>query len=233
MKNKLIEVKQNEMLAPQQNLYENPAFIQSVKSNIAKGASDPELQYFLTACQSLKLNPLNKEIYFMASGEGENRKVSVMVGAIGMRKRAMEYPDFISLKYSDVRTKDIFEYSPIDGLIKHEIGRQRGELEGAWALSKRKGYEDVFVYCSLQDYKKTDKDGKLAGAWRNNTVDMMLYKPIKRALDAHYPTAFDGVVTNFSDFECEDLSSDVNEGRDFPAESPKLITLDDMLSEDE
>lgn len=61
-----------------------PEYIETIKFNYAKDATDEELKMFLEVCNSTKLNPFNKEIYFWKIGG----KVVVCTAIDGYRKAA-------------------------------------------------------------------------------------------------------------------------------------------------
>lgn len=61
-----------------------------IKANLAIGATDEELQFFLEFCKASGLNPLTKEVWFIKTKE----RPQIMTGINGYWRIANEHPEY-------------------------------------------------------------------------------------------------------------------------------------------
>ena len=114
-----------------------------VKASVAKGTTDTELAYFLSVCNSVKLNPMMKEIWCYKDNKGN---LLVFAGRDGFLKRAQESPLWNGMTSFEVCKNDIFEMNVTTATINHEPNfKDRGAIIGAYAIVKPKNCEMATV----------------------------------------------------------------------------------------
>lgn len=127
--------------------------IDSIKSTVAKNATDEELYMFLKIASMYQLNPFMKEIWFAKTDKGQ---LMIMTSRDGYRKLAMRDRNFVKCHSSAVYENDEFEIEMDMGdisAIKHKFtAKDRGALKGAYAYLKTKNGEDLFSYMDYREY---------------------------------------------------------------------------------
>ena len=155
-----------------------PEKLQVIKNTVAKGATNDELEMFLTLAGRYQLDPFLKEIWFIKRAKkqkiyGSNGRYEwdykrlqngeidysdaetvIMTSRDGYLKAARKQPDFIGLRASEIKAGDNFSYDPVEQEIQHKITGKRGQVVGAWAIAKAKNREDVVIYVDYDEYKK-------------------------------------------------------------------------------
>jgi phage recombination protein Bet len=147
MENMSLEVKFDlSQLTPQQ--------LKIIKANVAKNATDDELQWFLYQASALHLNPLTKEIWFIKYTGGD---CIIMTSRDGFLKKASENPEFTGIQSMEVRAKDEFEMGYENGtikLIKHKWhSTDRGAVVGAWAVVTFKDGSQDWNYVTFSEWE--------------------------------------------------------------------------------
>lgn len=139
--------------------FNDPGVVNTIRSTVAKGASDHELQMFLHLCNQYQLDPFRKEIWFIKYG-GEP---TIMTSRDGYLKIAQQSPDFEGIMSQEVRDNDFFEMDPASGTVTHRFAQpmsKRGKIVGAWATAHRKGVKPVSIFVNYDEYKGPDTDRK-------------------------------------------------------------------------
>lgn len=148
-----------------------------IKNTVAKGATNDELEMFLTLAGRYNLDPFLKEIWFIKRAKkkkiyGPNGRYDwdyprhpngeidytdaetlIMSSRDGYLKAARMQREFIGLRASEVKAGDNFSFDPVTQEISHKITGKRGPVTGAWAIAKAEGREDVVVYVDYDEYK--------------------------------------------------------------------------------
>ena len=121
--------------------------IDTIRNTVAKGATNAELEMFLTLAERYQLDPFLKEIWFV-------KDVGVMTGRDGYLKIAMRHPDYDGIVSAAVREGDTFELQPLVPTVKHSFGSKRGQVIGAYAVVYHKSRRPVICYADLVEYQK-------------------------------------------------------------------------------
>lgn len=177
-----------------------PSQVAVIKSTIAKGATDDELQWFLYQCHALGLNPLLKEIWFikrvkkekkgsnwdyprLPNGEVDYSKADlvIMTSHDGYIKKASENQEFANIQAMEVRTNDVFDMEFADGVMavkKHSWkAKDRGEIIGAWACASYKDGSKDWNYVQFDEWCQFVRDGnggkKGTGVWASSPSAMI------------------------------------------------------------
>ena len=128
--------------------------VDTIKSTVAKGATDEELYMFLSVANQYGLNPFMKEIWFTKM----DGQVAIMTSRDGYRKLAMRKPDFKKCQSMTVHENDEFEIEMIMGEvtnISHKFKQnERGRLIGAYAVLKTTTNDNYVSYVDFREYDK-------------------------------------------------------------------------------
>jgi len=131
-----------------------PDLVDTIKSTVAKDATDEELYMFLSIANQYKLNPFLKEIWFTKM----NGEVAIMTSRDGYRKLAMREPNFRKCQSMAVYENDEFEMELIMGEIvnlTHKFKQNdRGNIVGAYAVLKTTDHDNYVAYMDFREYDK-------------------------------------------------------------------------------
>lgn len=132
--------------------------VDTIKATVAKGATDEELQMFLSIANQYSLNPFMKEIWFTKMGKGADAEVAIMTSRDGFRKLAMREPTFRKCQSMAVYENDEFEMELNMGEIlniTHKFKQNdRGRIVGAYAVLKTTNHENYVAYMDFKEYDK-------------------------------------------------------------------------------
>jgi len=145
-----------------------------IQQNVAKGTTASELAYFLNVCQTMELNPFNKEVWCYKDGKGN---LLIFAGRDGFLSKAQKNPAFNGIRSSEIRENDEWELDIPNAQITHKItGKQaeRGAIVGAYAMIFRKGGEPTIEWAEFDTYNKR------YSAWKSHPAEM-----IKKVAEAH------------------------------------------------
>lgn len=139
----------------------SPEQVDLIKRTVAKGASNDELQLFLTLAGKYGLDPFAKEIWCIkrqkknAQGVYENDPLApatIMTSRDGYLKIAQSDPDFDGLKSFVVREGDAFEIDAESDKVLHRFGAKRGKIIGAWATCYHKRRKPAVCFVDFAEY---------------------------------------------------------------------------------
>lgn len=167
--------------APQERW--NKDMIEVVAKNVFRGKTitEPQLFFCLAIAESLNLNPLTGEVYFIPgkSSDGQGPAYLPYIGRNGLVKKATERGYYYESdtvhendKFRIVRGKDG------ERTCTHSYGHgDRGAIVGAYAFLHRRGGGETpsFFYAPWDEYVPTfDADWKLAKSpWGNQSSAMI------------------------------------------------------------
>lgn len=160
----------------------NEEMIQVVTKNVFRGKdiTQAQLYYCLNVAESLALNPLIGEIYFLPakSKDGSGPAWAPYIGRNGLVKKAAERNAYF--ESDTVHANDKFTIRRgRDGEVHvtHSYGAaERGEIVGAYAfLHFRNGDKPAFFYAKLEEYlPEFDHDWKMkVSPWGNQRSAMI------------------------------------------------------------
>ena len=151
--------------------------VETIKSTVAKGATDEELVMFLSIANQYSLNPFLKEIWFTKMGDD----VAIMTSRDGYRKLAMREPTFVKCQSMAVYENDEFEMELTMGEITnltHKFKQNdRGAIKGAYAVLKTTNHENYVTYVDFREYdKKNNIWRKYSSAMIRKVAENDVYK---------------------------------------------------------
>jgi phage recombination protein Bet len=144
--------------------------IQTIINTVAVGATEDELQMFLSIAKQYNLNPFVSEIYY-AKLSGDTKKGTIILSVHGLRKIANSHPMTAIFKSQVVHENDTFECS-IDGdSYTHKFShKDRGAAVGAYCYIKRRDRDQgTFQYVNAADYAN-----KNTNVWASHRTAMLL-----------------------------------------------------------
>jgi len=128
-----------------------PEQIGVIQRQVAKGATIPELAYFLNVCKSVGLSPFNKEIW---AYKDRQDNLIIFTSRDGLLRKAQEHPEFAGMRSAEVRENDTFTMNIPQGKVEHSYGlKDRGQIIGAYAIVFRKTGEATIEFAYMTDHK--------------------------------------------------------------------------------
>lgn len=144
--------------------------IDTIRQTVAKGASDAQLEMFLTLAERYQLDPFLKEIWF--SGQ-----IGIITSRDGYLKIAMRHPDYDGIVSAAVRDGDEFVMEPLIPTVQHKFGTKRGAVIGGYAVVFRKGRRPAVCYADMAEYRKSGEVwGKYQSAMICKVAEVMALK---------------------------------------------------------
>ena len=120
-----------------------------IKKTVAVGASDEELNMFLSLAATYNLNPFLKEIWCIKMGG----RVVITTSRDGYLRIANRDPHFRGLVSDAVYSGDKFTKTK-DG-VEHSYSANRGQIIGAYALVYRDDRDyPIYFFAPFRDYNK-------------------------------------------------------------------------------
>jgi len=164
-----------------------------VKNLICPLATDQETALFLKTCQSLQLNPFEREIYLIKYSEKDRAATVIAIDAY--EKAAEQNPEF-----DGYEAGIILDFG---GRLDYREGaflldKEREHLAGGWARVYRKDRSRPFyVAVNKQECIRYRRDGSLTEFWTVEKQPSMLRKvALKRALVEAFPSLFSGTLSS-------------------------------------
>jgi len=165
-------------MSEQQLATYNPEFeknkrrIEVIKSQIAKGSTDDELEYFMQVANKYDLDPLLKEIWFikqlkkikdsrgnwdyprLPDGQADYSKADTVIytSRDGYLKIAQRDENFKGILSMAVCEGDEFSIDAETYKVTHKFGSKRGKIIGAWAKVDHTKRSPVIVYVNFSEY---------------------------------------------------------------------------------
>lgn len=131
-----------------------PSLVDTIKSTVAKDATDEELYMFLSIAKQYDLNPFMKEIWFTKM----QGKVAIMTSRDGYKKLAERKRNFRKCQSMAVYENDTFEMELVMGEvmnITHKFKQNdRGNIIGAYAVLKTTDHDNYVSYVNFREYDK-------------------------------------------------------------------------------
>ena len=126
-----MENRENTAVAPRQRWTDEQ--IHTIRNTVAEGATNSELEMFLSLASRYELDPFAKEIWFVQM-RGRN---TIITGRDGYLKTANRNPNFDGMDSDVVRAGD--KFSKEGDNIRHIYGgSNRGAIIGAYAVVYQK-----------------------------------------------------------------------------------------------
>lgn len=204
----------------------SPELLETIKSTVAKDATDEELYMFLSIAKQYDLNPFMKEIWFTKM-QGQ---VAIMTSRDGYKKLAERKPDFRKCQSMSVHENDEFEMELVMGdvmNITHKFRQNdRGKLVGAYAVLKTTNHENYVSYVDFREYAKQNSIWKkYPSSMIRKVAENEVYK---RFADINGLNDYESMPTGFRN-EMAEEEIDLTDNDFEPIDIQKVI--DDTIEE--
>jgi recombination protein RecT len=153
----------------------------------SSGVTDQEFNLFVKTAASANLNPFLNHIYCIKYGN----KMNIQISVEGIQHLARQKEGFLGYDSQVVCENDEFEAGMEEGkwqIKKHNIKFPRGKVAGAYAVAKRKGFDDVII---LMDRSEIEKLENSTNIWKQFMADMFRKHVLKRALRQQFGIELD------------------------------------------
>lgn len=145
-----------------------------VQKNIAKGTTASELAYFLNVCNTMDLNPFNKEVWCY---KDNRNNLLIFSGRDGFLAKAQKNKDFAGIRSIEVCENDEFNFDVLNNKINHIIKnnkKNRGKILYGVAIVFRKNGEPTIEIADFDTYNKG------YNTWKTHPAEM-----IKKVAETH------------------------------------------------
>ena len=145
------------------------SMIETIKSTVAKNATDEELMMYLTLASRYDLDPFKKEIWFL---KYKGNDPQIFTSRDGFLKIAKRDAEFKQIQSQAVYENDEFEIGQEmeDGVFKitsfkHKFGaKDRGKILGAYCIIEYHTNKPLLTYVSYDEYKQPTPTWKKNGS---------------------------------------------------------------------
>lgn len=149
------------------------SMIETIKSTVAKNATDEELFMFLSLANRYGLDVFKKECWFIKYG---NKDPQIFTSRDGFVKIAKQDPDFKQINSFAVYENDLFELEQqmtMNGLeitsFTHKFAaKDRGAVLGAYCVIEYHSKKPLITYCDYNEYKQAGTT-----TWKKNASAMI------------------------------------------------------------
>lgn len=132
-----------------------------IKGTLCPKASDKELEFFLAACERMKLDPFRREIHAVKRWNQETgqMELAIQIGIDGLRSQAEDSGEY--------RGQKPRQWCGKDG-VWTDVWLHDEPPYAAKSTILRKGFEPMVAVARYSSYVQRTKDGKPFKVWREN-----------------------------------------------------------------
>ena len=148
--------------------------VETIKSTVAKNATDEELYMFLKLANEYDLDPFQKELWFI---KYQNKDPQIFTSRDGFVKIAKKDPDFKQIRSQPVYENDVFILGHkinengelVISKFEHEFNpKDKGKVVGAWCSITYHTKPPLIVYSDFEEYKQSTP------TWKKNASAMIV-----------------------------------------------------------
>lgn len=172
--------------------------IDVIRNQIARGASDAQMKYFLNVCKSRGLNPILNDIYCVVPKD-PNAKMIIMLGIDGLRKIAL------NSNLCEGYTKQ--QWCGDDGIFVDVWTKKEKPIAGQIAIYRKGFREPTWGIAYMDAYFAGDKE-----QWRKNYLHMIIKVATSMAIKAAFPENTSGFYIS------EEMDQARNKNEQLPVE---------------
>ncbi len=188
--------------------------LEFIRQEIAQGAPDPQLEYFLRLCQARGLDPTAREIYYIARNSRDGKKWTAQIGIDGYRTMA-ERTGLYDGQDAATYTFD-----------------NDGKLESATVIVYRKGTaRGIPGTAFFSEYVQRDRDGSVVDMWKRMPRNQLAKCAEALALRKAFPRNLGGVYTREEMAQAENAPIDVTPARTLPEGATKADRVRGALAQ--
>lgn len=141
--------------------------VELIKTQIAKGCTNDELQLFMATAERLGLDPFAKEIYALKRWQNGKEQMVIQVAIDGYRKVASRTGDYEGQTHPQWWDKPTKQWVDVWDSEEHPTAAR----VGVW----RKGFrEPMYGVVRFSAYAQRKKDGSLNTMWAKMDAEMLV-----------------------------------------------------------
>lgn len=195
----------------------------TITNSLLRGASNEDILYFLKTAQSLKLNPLAKQIVAFKTW---NKEVN---GFIIQAFPTIDGLRVIAERSGLYRGQTMVEFCGEDGIWNNVWNLKNGYPMAAKLGVHKEGFTDpIYGIVYWDAYKREDKKGELMQRWKLDPLGMLGKCAEAQALRRAFPNDCGGIYADV-EIDPEHGLRDVNQKDEGNDEGEKYRILNDIL----
>lgn len=195
----------------------------TITNSILKGASNEDILFFLKTAQSLKLNPLAKQIVAFKTW---NKEVN---GFVIQAFPTIDGLRVIAERSGTYKGQTEIMYCGDDGVWSDFWNLKNGYPTAAKVGVHKEGFKDpVYGKVYWDSYKREDKKGELMQRWKLDPLGMLGKCAEAQALRKAFPNDCGGIYADV-EIDPEHGFRDVNNNDEGKGEGEKYRILNDIL----
>lgn len=172
--------------------------INTMRQSLAAGLNTAEFNLFINTAISAGLNPFLGHIapVIFSPDNPEKRKLNIQVAVEGIEHLARQKQGWLGVETQLIHEKDTFKAKrdkESGGWIieEHEIGFPRGRVIAGYAIARREGFKDIYLFMEVDEVAHMKTDYRSKAMWEKWFNDMFKKHMKKRALREQFGIELD------------------------------------------